>query len=175
MSPWVWVAIAGGSLAMVVLMAVGAVITYYVLDSGSYFEEGDYVVTQWSVEDAVAAPCESMARASGRVAILGSRDAAASSLRDFTDAAGDVVAAIDDAKPDRDSRAWRNDWMLLIQAVDDFAVAIETAEAEFEMPTTDAGRPLSERMYWGSPAGCEVPIVIEALDPLNASKYYSME
>lgn len=174
-SPWVWVAIAISSLALVAVLVLGALFAFYVFDTGSFEDEGDYGVMQSSVEDAVAGPCDTMARASGRIHVLGSRDAAAASLRDFTDAADDVVAAIDGAEPDRDSRAWRDDWVTLIKAIDDFAGQLDTAATEFEMPATEDGNAVSERMYWGSPEGCEVPIVIEALDPLSASGYYAVE
>jgi hypothetical protein len=170
----VWVAIAMSSVALLGLLVAGAAALVYFSGEFDQTEPGDYTVTQGAVEEAVAGPCDTMARSTRHIQILGPADEGASQLRDFTRAAGDVVKAIDGAGPDRDSRAWRKDWTTLIEAIDDFAGRIEDDPyAEFEMPGTSDGYALSERMYWGSPEGCEVPIVIEALDPFNAAQYYT--
>lgn len=37
------------------------------------------------------------------------------------------------------------------------------------MPDSDTGLPLVERMSYGSPEGCGVPLIIVALDPESAA------
>jgi hypothetical protein len=154
---------------------VGAGVSFFYFFGAVDDEAGDYIVTQSSVEDAVAKPCKAMVRASADIHILGQQGEGSASLRDFTKAAQDVVVAIEGAHPDHDSRAWRKDWDTLIRAIDDFADELDQQATDFEMPVTESGYALSERMYWGSPEGCEVPIVIEALDPKSAAEYYTYE
>ena len=172
-SPWVWVAIAMSGLAILAAAVVAVAFFFYVSDPIE--DGGEYFVTQSSVEDAVDEPCDGMVAAAAKIHVFGPREESIQSLRGFTTAAQAIVNAIDGAGPDGDSRAWMRDWTTLIDAVDAFASRLAEGPARFEMPDAGDGYVVSERMYWGSPEGCEVPLVIEALDPESAAEYYEFE
>jgi hypothetical protein len=133
---------------------------------------GDYTVDQASVERAVEHPCARMRAASRRIVLMSTPEEGAASLRAFTESVGAIVSAIEDAGPDPDSRAWRDDWIALTDSLDEYADQLEAGDAKYLAPRDTSGAPITARMYYGSPTGCEVPVVIDALDPVAAASFW---
>jgi hypothetical protein len=118
-----------------------------------------YYVDQGSVLNAIEEPCEEMLDQGSKVSLGRSTAAAAASLTRWSKAAQKVVTAIDGAKPDEASRAWRDDWKETIVAVN--AYAKHLGEPNNTLTLTSAAADL----YWNTDAECGLPISIAALDP----------
>lgn len=160
-----------GTLALGALFFVGS-FGYY-LDDEWYPEGEDYFVEQGSVESAVEEPCADMIDAASAISIFDDRSAGAASIAAFAESGRAIVEAIDGANPNEGSQAWRDDWSQLIESLDEFARELRgTGDADFAMPDAGDGFPLAERMSYGSPGGCEVPLIIAALDSDAAGQPY---
>lgn len=165
-SPWVWVSLAMSTIAFLATVGVGIVailaFTSFAaldgLDDEFGGEEPGYYVDQGSVIDAVEEPCEDMLEAAEDVAVGGSTGAAASALRAWTAAAQRIVAAVNAAEPNQDSREWRDDWSAIIKAVEAYADNFGEANNTLTLPEG------LEDMYWETDAECGVPVVIAGLD-----------
>lgn len=175
---WVWIGIGAGSMLAlgVVGMTIVGIMAFLVGDiDGDSFEEDDYLVDQSRVEKAVDEPCVQMKDAAGDLVLMGPPTASAASLKAFTASAGEIVQAIDGAKPDGDSKAWRDDWITLAASLDAYAVKVAAGDpAPYKMPRSSSSGFITERMYYGSPEGCEVPTRVDMLDPRVAEDYDSI-
>jgi len=163
-SPWVWVALSLSIVAVLSalalpLIALAGVIGIAISDIGP---GDDYYVDQHSVVNAVERPCEDMLAASARIDLNGSARNEAASLKRWARSAQRIVTAIDNAHPNIDSKAWRDDWTATIVAVDSYAAHLGEPKNRLHLPDT------LEDMYWATDADCGVPISIAALDPTYA-------
>lgn len=169
---WVW--FGAGAASMLGLGLFGLII-YAVLSFAEDeipYEDGDYVVDQVSVERAVDKPCADMNEAASILLMVGDTKASVTSLRRFTASVDKIVAAIDDANPNADAEAWRDDWIMLADSLNDYAdEAAAGGTNAYSMPDATGSRPISDRMYYGSPEGCEVPARVEILDADVAAAY----
>lgn len=145
----------------------------YLGDYGMYEEGEDYYVEQGSVASAVEEPCSDMIEAARAISIFSDRSEGARSIAAFADSGRAIIEAIDGADPDESSQAWRDDWSQLAESLDEYAGELRgSGEADFSMPDTSYGFPLVERMTYGSPGGCEIPLIIWALDSDTAAEPY---
>lgn len=160
-SPWVWVALTTGIIALVVSVGSSVFPFFMFMDDleGEEFDEpgSGYYVEQRSVLNAIEEPCELMLEAAEDVNLGGPADQSTASLKQWTAAAQDIVAAVDGADPDKDSQAWRDDWKATIKAVNTFADNIGKARNQLTLPDV-------ESMYYETDAECGVPVVIAGLD-----------
>ena len=161
-SAWVWVAIAMSAVALLMTVVLPLIVLgFFAASIGGFdgdFDEDDYL-DQGSVLEAIERPCEDMLAAAENVTLGGPSDKTAASLRRWTAVAQGIVTAVDRAKPDQDSREWRDDWKATIKAVNAYA-------DNFGKPNNTLTLPDSlEDMYWETDAECGVPVVIAGLDP----------
>lgn len=164
-----WFFIGAGSM-----FAVGAVgvIGFFMLmgmvlgEEFGDFEDGYYYVDQTAVIDAVEGPCSNMRSAAYEIHLFATPEAGAKDIRRYTQAIKGIVDAIDANKPNSDARQWRDDWIALGAALDTYAddLVKDGERAAFHSMTED-DEPTISRMSYGSEADCEVPQVIEGLDP----------
>lgn len=156
-----WVAVALSSLALLATVVLPlALVAFAITSFGGFdgaFDEDDYL-DQGSVLEAIEEPCEDMLDAAENVRLGGPSDKAAASLRRWTAVAQRIVIAVDGARPDQDSREWRDDWKATIKSVDAYA-------DNFGKPKNQLTLPDVESMYWDTDAECGVPVVIAGLDP----------
>jgi hypothetical protein len=156
------------ALGLVGLMFVGMLVAF---GEGDDSGGGEYFVDQSGVERAVDQPCVKMLDAANDLVLIGDVKASVASLKAFTATVGPIVAAIEGAGPDNDATAWRDDWVELGASLDAYADKVAAGDTTaYEMPRSSGG-PISDRMYYGSPEGCEVPARIDMLDPKVASDY----
>ncbi len=160
-SPWVWVALSLSAVAVLssVALPVLAILGFMAFDE---FGGDSYYVDQRSVVNAVEEPCEAMLDAGSKVSVGRSTRVATASLTNWTEAAQRIVTAIDGAKPNVDSRAWRDDWKATIAAVNTYAKHLGEPRNGLTLPDT------AEDIYWNTDAECGLPISIAALDPQYA-------
>jgi hypothetical protein len=175
----VWISAAAIAVLGVAVLGAIALGALFFFGSGFYLGDepfmDDYYVEQSSVESAVEEPCHDMTEAAREISVFGSRSEGARSIAAFADTGRAIVSAIDGADPNESAQAWRDDWTELVDSLDEFAAELEgSGEADFHMPDSDTGLPLIERMSYGAPGGCGVPVVIVALDPESAAEpfYY---
>jgi len=165
---WVWFGIGAGS--MLALGVIGLTVMGLLVSLGGYHED-EYFVDQARVERAVDQPCVAMKSTVSDLVLVGKTEESVASLKAFTATIGRIVDAIDGAKPNGDARAWRDDWMTLATSLDAYAAKISAGEsAPYSLPRSSSG-PITDRMYDGSPQGCEVPTRIDMLDPKVAEDY----
>lgn len=173
-SPWVWVSL------VVSLLAVAAVaLTFLVpallmtLFAGELDDVAvdEYWVEQASVVRAVDEPCRGLASAAADVRLFGPPEQGRESVTALVTQMRSIVRAIDSAEPDSGARAWSADWQRLADALEDYAAALTSDEPAPFVAPTDGGVDVLERMYWGGAPGCEVPLIVEALDPRSATSY----
>ncbi|GAA1731584.1 hypothetical protein GCM10009710_10300 [Aeromicrobium alkaliterrae] len=134
-------------------------------EDDEYFDdyEGDYVVEDDDVYDAVEQPCIDFLDASEALPFLGPGDPVAA-LTAVRDAVGSIIAAVDETgADDTDTEAWRADLETLRTQLDE-AIGVATAGGYPELDLATDGD-LAFRMYWGAPIGCEPPLRLLALDP----------
>ncbi|MEH3033861.1 MAG: hypothetical protein PGN07_07430 [Aeromicrobium erythreum] len=169
----------GGLVTGVVLTTLVPLVLFLALGlwlESEDWEDGDaggfYLVDQSSVEKATAAPCKAMRDAGRAVVPMATPAKGSAQLRAFVTAGRRVVTAIDDSSPDRASRAWRDDWTRLLDAVAQHADDVRAGRNKpLAVPRDRDDAPITARMYDGSPSGCEVPSTIENLDP-SAAEWY---
>jgi hypothetical protein len=165
----VWISAAAIAVLGAAVFGIIALAAMFFWGSGFYFDESfvedDYYVEQGSVESAVEESCDDMIEAAREISVFSPRSDGARSIAAFADTGRTIVRAVDGADPDESSKAWRDDWAELVESLDEFARELEgSGEANFRMPDSGTGLPLAERMSYGSPEGCEVPLIIVALD-----------
>lgn len=75
-----------------------------------------------------------------------------------------AIDSVDDANGQ--ALRWRNDWNLVLDAVDAYADKLDAdGEGTFETPVNGDGDPVIGEMSWASDVECGVPPIIAALDP----------
>lgn len=152
------------------LLLIGLIVSFSGYDD---FSGGEYFVDQSRVERAVDQPCVAMKDAASELVLIGKPEEAVASLKAFTATIGQLVAAIEGAKPNPDAKAWRNDLVKLAASLDGYAAKVATGDSgPYTLPRTSSGY-VTERMFNGSPDGCEVPTRIDMLDPKAAEDYDS--
>jgi hypothetical protein len=137
-------------------------------------DDASYWVDQESVNRAVMEPCDEMATAAGQIQIFSTPSVGAASLHHFAEVGRGIPAAIDSVDDaNGDALRWRNDWNVVLDAVDAYADKLETdGEGTFDPPVDGDGDPVIADMAWVSDVGCEVPPIIAALDPQASDDFY---
>lgn len=134
----------------------------------------DYALDGSELDAAVQDSCDSMLAAAAEIALFSAPADGSASLLAFVDAGRDIVAGIDgtDDAP-RAAEQWRDDWVALLDEVEQYAVAVgDGDDASLTLPTDSDGSAITDRMNAGSPVGCEVPLVISVLDPSFATDWF---
>lgn len=164
----------GGFVLLVVLFAIGVVEGFSSTEPESTFDEdGFYFVEQETVMAAVRPACQDLQDSAAALGPIGTQAQAVARLGAVSTDMRAIASAIQTADPDPGAQAWRDDWMQLAYAIDEFARDVGTdPTARFSMPSSQGFR-LSERMYTGT-YECFVPVGVVALDPSPESdQYYS--
>lgn len=170
-----WFAIGAGSMfALGVVGFFGFFIFMGLMFSDGFEEDGAeyaYYVDQESVVEAVDGLCSNMRSAAYEIKVFSGPEDASVDIARFTLAIKGIVEAIDSADPNSDSKLWRDDWQTLGADLDTYAADLKTKgdDAVFTSITDDV--PTIARMSYSSDADCEVPQVIEGLDP-NLADYW---
>ena len=136
-------------------------------------EDGYYYVDQSAVVDAVEGPCANMRSAADEIQLFSDPKTASADITGFTLAIRGIVDAIDAHDPNSDAKKWRDDWKALSADLDTYAgdLATQGSAATFSSLTEVDDEPTIARMSYSSEADCEVPRIIEALDP-DLSDYW---
>ena len=179
LNPVTWIALTVTVIALLASIAwpIAAVFIYRDFQDSQEDFEGmgmgmsgrGYYVEDEGVIEAVEEPCKAMLKSAERLAFVGSNAEVAASLKSWTEAAGGIVTAIDEADPDNDSEEWRDDWKATIAAVNKYADNLGKPNNRLTLPNS-AGQ-----MYWSTDAECGVPISIAALDRRYAGHMLSEE
>lgn len=143
------------------------------------FDEGDfdsgyvYYVDQKSVVDAVEVPCNAMMTAGDKIELFTDPGKAAVAIREFAVTTQGIADAIDSAKPDNDSKQWRDDWEDLTHSLETFATDLDKLgnDAWLDTFAVPGEAPIMVRMAYSSDANCEVPAAVFTMDPANTEYY----
>ena len=166
---WVYVGFAGIAIVGLAMLSVGGFFAFLFVagDVEDGYDDADYYVEQESVNRAVAEPCDAMTTAADQIQIFSTPSVGAASLHHFADVGRGIPTAIDSVD-DADGQAlrWRNDWNVVLDAVDAYADELEAdGAATFDTPLNGDDEPVLAVMAGVSDVGCEVPPIITALDP----------
>lgn len=166
-----WFGIGAGTVLGVLILGFGSLTLYAFVASDPSGKT--YYVNQSSVVNAVEEPCQTLRTAAAEIELFDDPKAASEDIKAVVEAAQGIIRAIYANEPNRDSRLWRDDWKLLAANLDDYAndLAELGKNAEFASPMSEVETPVMARMSHGSDASCDVPQVIEAMDPLLDDYY----
>lgn len=168
-SAWLWI----GAYIAIAVAACAALFVVFIVNLDEGFDDG-YWVDQESVNSAVEEPCDDMATAAQQIQIFSTPSVGAAHLHHFAEVGRGIPAAIesvDDASGD--SLRWRDDWNVVLDAVDAYAEELESdGQGTFGTPVDDDGDPVISEMSWVSDVACEVPPIIVALDPISSVYLY---
>jgi len=146
---------------------------------GSYSEadeayQDDYYLEDSSLDEAVRQPCADMLTAAGQIALFSGAKDGSTSLLAFVDAGREVVDAIEgEADGQGDVLRWRDDWVLVLDEVERYANDVTAGDSpEFKTPMLGDEYSVIDRMYQGSPVGCEVPTTVAGLDQTRTAGTY---
>ncbi len=161
---WRWLAVLAGLVGLVTSVALIAVLVLYAGDDAPGFIEDEGLL------DSIADECSLMTSTVESMPVSGSPQRQAATIADQSRAIELMVATIRADHPetvlnDQPAEQWLQDWERLVQARDDYALALlREPNASFEVPLDPDGDPITERMddVWLGYSVCEVP---EALTP----------
>jgi hypothetical protein len=160
---WTWV------IAYIVVVGLGCVglVVAFAFFAGEPEGPDSYWVDQDSVNRAVTKPCDEMSTAAAQIQIFSTPAVGSASLHHFAEVGRGIPNAIESVDDtDSDSLQWRDDWNVLLDAVDAYADKLESdGQKTFATPKDEDGYPVIQRMSAVSDVGCDVPPIIEALDP----------
>lgn len=169
----IWASIAAGIGALVFI--AGFIV--FIIAGPDYEEYPDdeyyYYVDDSSVIEAVQPACDDMIAAGKEIGVFSTPADGAKGLKRFVAAARPIVTAVDNTgTSDENSLDWRDDWQVLLDAVDRYAAELaDDPGAEYEEPTTADGYSIIYEMSNSSDADCEVPAIIAALDSTPPAAY----